>query len=200
MAGTAASKCALVAPDPGGSGRRDGAHLPGGTTSVGGWKKKIFLGSLPMERLGFGMTFSRVILSLYLSSIHVLWPSWWYFRLIFLSEFYWKAQAVYMQGSNVRDVCCFLMKVLCLVTQSCLTLCDPMDCRSLPGSSVHGDSPGKNTRVGCHALFQGIFPTRRSNPGLPHFGQTLTAKPPGSILCWVSELQRQTFLVFFLCW
>ena len=35
--------------------------------------------------------------------------------------------------------------------QSCLTLCDPMDC-SLPGSSVHGDSPGKNTGVGCHAL------------------------------------------------
>ena len=33
----------------------------------------------------------------------------------------------------------------------CLTLCDPMDC-SLPGSSVHGDSPGKNTGVGCHAL------------------------------------------------
>ena len=31
-----------------------------------------------------------------------------------------------------------------LVTQSCPTLCDPMDC-SLPGSSVHGDSPGKNT-------------------------------------------------------
>ena len=27
--------------------------------------------------------------------------------------------------------------MLCLVTQSCLTLCDPMDC-SLPGSSVHG--------------------------------------------------------------
>ena len=31
--------------------------------------------------------------------------------------------------------------------QSCLTLCDPMDC-SPPGSSVHGDSPGKNTGVG----------------------------------------------------
>ena len=37
--------------------------------------------------------------------------------------------------------------------QSCPTLCDPMDC-SLPGSSVLGDSPGKNTGVGCHALFQ----------------------------------------------
>ena len=39
---------------------------------------------------------------------------------------------------------------------SCLTLFDPMDC-SLPGSSVHGDSPG-NTGVGCHFVLQGIFP------------------------------------------
>ena len=43
----------------------------------------------------------------------------------------------------------------CLVTQSCLTLCDLMD-YSLPGSCVHGDSPGKNTRVGCHVR----LPTR----------------------------------------
>ena len=40
-----------------------------------------------------------------------------------------------------------------------------MDC-SPPGSSVHGDSPGKNTGVGCHAVLQGIFPTQGSNPGL----------------------------------
>ena len=46
--------------------------------------------------------------------------------------------------------------------QSCLTLCDPMD-YSPPGSSVRGDSPGKNTGVGCHALLQGIFPTQGSN-------------------------------------
>ena len=31
------------------------------------------------------------------------------------------------------------------------TLYDPVDC-SLPGSSVHGDSPDKNTGVGCQAL------------------------------------------------
>ena len=37
--------------------------------------------------------------------------------------------------------------MLCLVAQSCLTLCDPVDC-SPPGSSVHGDFPGKNTGVG----------------------------------------------------
>ena len=49
--------------------------------------------------------------------------------------------------------------------QSCPTLCDPMDC-SLPGSSVHGDSPGKNTVVGYHFLLQGIFPTQGSNLSL----------------------------------
>ena len=35
------------------------------------------------------------------------------------------------------------------------------------------DSPGKNTGVGCHLLLQGIFPTQGSNPGLPHYRQTL---------------------------
>ena len=56
---------------------------------------------------------------------------------------------------------------ICLVSKSSATLCDPMDC-SPPGSSVRGDSPGKNTEVSCHALLQGIFPTQGSNPGLPH--------------------------------
>ena len=56
--------------------------------------------------------------------------------------------------------------MLCLVTQLCPTLCNPMDC-SPPGSSIHGDSSGKNTGMSCHALFQGIFPTQGSNSGLP---------------------------------
>ena len=37
--------------------------------------------------------------------------------------------------------------------QSCLTLCNPTD-SSPPGSSRPWDSPGKNTGVGCHFLFQ----------------------------------------------
>ena len=41
---------------------------------------------------------------------------------------------------------CQPLNDLCLVAQLCPTLCDPMDC-SLPGSSVHGDFPGKNTGV-----------------------------------------------------
>ena len=46
------------------------------------------------------------------------------------------------------------MGVLRLVTQLRLTLCVPV-VYSPPGSSVHRDSPGKNTGMGCHALLQG---------------------------------------------
>ena len=55
----------------------------------------------------------------------------------------------------------------CPVIQWCLPLCDPMDC-SPPGSSVHGDSQGKNTGVGCHFFLQGIFPTQGLNLRLLH--------------------------------
>ena len=58
------------------------------------------------------------------------------------------------------------------VVQSCLTLCDTRDF-SPPGSSVHGDSPGKNTGVGCHFLLQGIFLSQGSNLGLLHYRQIL---------------------------
>ena len=60
-----------------------------------------------------------------------------------------------------------LKRVMCVDAKLCLTLCHPMDCIP-PGSSVHGDSPDKNTGVGCHDLLQGIFPTWGSNPGLLH--------------------------------
>ena len=54
-----------------------------------------------------------------------------------------------------------------LVTQSCPTLCDPMDC-SPPGSSVHGI-----LQASCHSLLQGIFLTQGLNPGLLHCRQIL---------------------------
>ena len=55
-----------------------------------------------------------------------------------------------------------LLLLCCLVIQSCLTLRDPMDYIP-PGFSVHGDSPDKNTGVGCPALLQGILPTQGLN-------------------------------------
>ena len=58
--------------------------------------------------------------------------------------------------------------------QSCLTLCNLMDC-SLPGFSVHGIFPGRITGVGCHFLLQGIFP-----PGSPALqADALPSEPPG---------------------
>ena len=71
-------------------------------------------------------------------------------------------------------VCCAVFNLL--VVSNSLR---PMDC-SQPGSSVHGDSPGKNTGVGCHVLLQGIFPIQGSNPGLLHCRQIfLPSEPPG---------------------
>ena len=78
--------------------------------------------------------------------------------------------------------------VLCLVARLCLTLGDPI-ASSPPGSSVPGDSRGKNTGVGFHALLQGIFPTQGSNPGLQHCREILyqlSHKGSPRILEWVA--------------
>ena len=67
----------------------------------------------------------------------------------------------------------------CSVTQSCPALCDPMDCSS-PGSSVRGDSPGKNTGVGCGALLQGNLPNPGVKPRFPILqAASLLAEPQG---------------------
>ena len=55
----------------------------------------------------------------------------------------------------------------------------PMDC-SPPGSSVHGDSPGKNTGAGCHALLQGIEPNLGIEPRSPTLQvDSLLSEPAG---------------------
>ena len=47
----------------------------------------------------------------------------------------------------------------CLVFKSCLTLVNPWNIARQP----RWNSPGKNTRMGCHFLLQGIFQTQGSN-------------------------------------
>ena len=63
------------------------------------------------------------------------------------------------------------------VAQSCPTLCSPWN------------SPGQNTGVGSLSLLQGIFPTQRLNPGLPHCRwilYQLSHKGSPRILEWVA--------------
>ena len=138
---------------------------------------------------------------------HLLYPFlfWWIFGLFpclgFISSaamstvvnvsFWIVLFSGYMSRSGIRSCA-----VLSLVAQSCLILCDPMDC-SPPGSSVHVDFPGKNTGVGCHAFLQGIFPIQGSDPGFPHSRQILYClSHHGSprILEWVAyPFSRGTF-------
>ena len=66
--------------------------------------------------------------------------------------------------------------VLCLVAQLCLTLCDPMDC-SPPGSSVHGDPPGKNTGVDCPCPPLGDLPSSGPEPRSPLQADSLPSEP-----------------------
>ena len=49
---------------------------------------------------------------------------------------------------------CFLITESLCAVLSHSVVSDPMDCIP-PGSSAHGDSPGKNTGVGCHTLLRG---------------------------------------------
>ena len=55
----------------------------------------------------------------------------------------------------------------CLVTKSCPTLCDPMDCSCQVSLSM--GFPGKNTGEGCHFLLQGTFPIQGLNLCLPYW-------------------------------
>ena len=94
---------------------------------------------------------------------------------------------LYSVTSKVFWTLVAIRKLMC--TQSCPTLCDPRDW-SPPGSSCLWNFSGKNTGVGCHFLFQGIFPAQGLNPNLLHFlrwqADSLPRVPP--ILVVVTKL------------
>ena len=90
----------------------------------------------------------------------------------------------WMETSGGMHCCCYW------VAKSCLTLCDPVDC-SLPGSSVHGIFPGKNTEVGCRFLLQGNLPNPGIKLGSPALqADSLPAELPGKP-SWCRQTQIQ---------
>ena len=69
--------------------------------------------------------------------------------------------------------------VLGLVTQLCPTLCDPMNCGP-PGSSVRGDSSGKEYWSGLLGLSPGDLPNPGIEPRSPALQMdSLPSEPPG---------------------
>ena len=110
-----------------------------------------------LERVNYFQIFIDYISS----SRHCLFISFVDFFLIGLFVFFFFFQ---------QTIKCYFAQSLSCVP----TLFDPIiDC-SLPGSSVRGDYPGKNTGVGGHALLQGTFPTQILNPGSRIAGRFFT--------------------------
>ena len=70
------------------------------------------------------------------------------------NQLYW--EVINKEITQPKDFLCCANSL-----QLCSTLCEPMACRP-PVSSVHGDSTGKNTGVGCYTLLQGILLTQWS--------------------------------------
>ena len=60
-----------------------------------------------------------------------------------------------------------------------------------PGSSVHRDSPGKNTGVGSLSLLQGTFRTQGIEPGSPALQDSLPAELPGKSTLYHETAQIQ---------
>ena len=67
-----------------------------------------------------------------------------------------------------------------VVSQSCLTLCDPMDC-SPPGSSVRGISQARILEYVAISFSRGSSQTKSSSPALA--GGFFTPEPPGKPVC-----------------
>ena len=95
--------------------------------------------------------------------------------------------------SNIPGLYPLNTTVLCLVTQSCSTLCNPMDC-SPSGSSVYGNSLGKKTRVCCHALLRGSSQPRDWTQVSTLQANSLSSEPPRKPkktgMCSLSLLQE----------
>ena len=110
--------------------------------------------------------------------------SWWNTLWYFPPMSFWKPSP-FLRKTYCADV----VNGMCCAVLSYSVMSDSLRLLSPPSSFVHGDSPGKNTGMGCHALLQGIFPTQGSNPGLLNCRQIiyhLSYQGSPRILEWVT--------------
>ena len=116
------------------------------------WKKMFFKKIYGANFTASGTTSSHRILG---SVIH-LGSFVWVFVVVvcYAPDFFWYHSSLVSGRVELYLIGSPFCAVLCLVPQSYPTLCSPIDC-SLPGSSVLGDSPGKNIGVGSLFLLQG---------------------------------------------
>ena len=99
----------------------------------------------------------------------------------FSRQEYWSGVPLPSPPSITGDTQLLCHTGLMLSSFSPPTLWDPMDCNS-PRSSVCGDSPGKNTGVGCHCLLQCMKVKSESEvaQSCPTLSDPMDHGPPGS--------------------
>ena len=81
--------------------------------------------------------------------------------------------------------------MLCLSAQSCLTLCDPLDC-NLPGPSVHGISQARILEL-VAIFFSRDLPdpaVKPAPPASPPSGDSFLLLPPGELIVSVVRIVR----------
>ena len=92
--------------------------------------------------------------------------------------------------NEVQPTFLFLYALLCLVAQTCTTLCDPIDC-SPPGSSVHGILQARILEwiaIPSSRLFRYIQPQIRCNS---HFSLAICGGPNLTVVKPSSQDTRQ---------
>ena len=113
--------------------------IPGlGRSPEGGSSKPLHYCFLktPMDRGAWWATVHGVAKSHTGLNSHSHTHSMEYFSLLFATRCFG------FLSTSVKNVMGILIEVKVLITQSCMTLCNPMDC-SLPGSSVYGISQAR---------------------------------------------------------
>ena len=100
------------------------------------------------------------------------------FRYLHLGDYFVSVQTACRAPPGLRNSPLFGY-IICLVSKSCPTLCDPVDW-SPPGSSVCGISQAKNTGVGCRFLLRGASDpgTESTPPALAGRGSTPSCQMP----------------------
>ena len=115
---------------------------------------------LPENRIAFLIDYLKQSLKeknlTSISKILVLWRLYVFLFFIREEQTIWEYEDWFAWSMNWKSrhkiqVFFWVSIVVVLVNQSCLTLFHPMDW-GLPGSSEPRNSPGENTRVGCHSL------------------------------------------------
>ena len=116
-----------------------------------------------------------------------------FYSFLFLPFVYHRTLLTEKRGTSII----LIVRMMPVLSHSVSVVSEPLWSNRLqpPGFSVHGNTPGKNTAMGCHTVLQGIFLTHGWNRDLLHYRRFLyqlsyqgmlsamTVIPPATITC-----------------